>query len=228
MQTILSIDINPILRESPNLYEDWMIGVIVLMFGILAYMRVTYSKRLGRLFSSLVRIQILRQVMREELVFSHRASVLLSINFVLVTALILYCGFKFFHWQSFGLDGFNLFCVLAGLITFIYLGKLVLTIFLRWLYKDQGLIREYLFEAFLINKAVGVVFLPIVFGVIFLNIGKVSLMFTVGAALAIAFFVFRIAQGLRMSTSYSVSWVYIILYLCTLEILPFVLLIEAF
>ncbi len=226
--TFLSFDINPVLRSAPNLYEDWMIGVVLLIFGILAYMRVAYSKRLSRLFNSLVRIQILRQVMREELVFSHRASVLLLINFVLVVSLIVYCALQYFDWHDTNLEGIQLFLAIAGVVSLIYLGKLLLAIFMRWLYKDKGLIREYLFEAFLINKAVGVVFIPIAIGLVFVNTGKLELLFSISGILILLLLAFRVFQGLRMSTSYSVSWVYIILYLCTLEILPFVLLIGVF
>ena len=99
---------------------------------------------------------------------------------------------------------------------------------MRWLYADSGLIREYLFESFLINKAVGVLFLPMAIAVVFINIGKLSALFPLAAILILMLLVFRIVQGIRMSTSYSVSWVYIILYLCTLEILPVLLLVGAF
>lgn len=228
MGNLLVIDINPVLRSTPNLYEDWMVAVLILIIGILAYMRMAYTKRLSRLFNSLVRMQILRQVMREELVFSHRASVLLLINFVLVISLIVYSTFSYFKWESFGMDGFYFFCAIAGAISLIYLGKLFLAIIMRWLYKDKGLIREYLFGSFLINKAVGVVFLPLAIAIVFVNVGKLDLLFSISGVLLILFFGFRVVQGIRMSTSYSVSWIYIILYLCTLEFLPFVLLFGAF
>lgn len=191
-------------------------------------MRMTYTKRLSRLFSSLVRMQILRQVMREELVFSHRASVLLLINFVFVISLIIYSADSYFKWNLFGMTGFNLFCVIGGIVSLVYLGKLLLAIFMRWLYKDKGLIREYLFGSFLINKAIGVVMLPLAVAVVFINVGKLQLLFSVVGIMLVLFLALRIVQGLRMSTSYSVSWIYIILYLCTLEFLPFVLLLGAF
>lgn len=225
---LLSIDITPELRNAPNLFEDWMIGIIILIVGILAYMRVTYNKRLSRLFNSLVRIQILRQTMREELVFSHRASVLLLINFVLVTSLLVYCAASYFKLNISDLKGMQLYGLIALSISGIYLGKLLLASFLRWLYQDSGLIREYLFESFLINKAVGVIFIPLAIGIAFVNIGKLDLLFWVTAVIIALLLAFRVVQGLRMSSSYPISWIYIILYLCTLEIMPLLLLFGAF
>ncbi len=221
------IDMTPILRPTPNLFEEWMIGVVVFIVVVLAYTRMVYAKRLSRLFNSMVRIQILRQVMREELVFSHRASVLLLINFVLIMALIVYLGGVYFEWSFLDEGGLAKFMIIAGIIAGVYIGKLLLSRIMRWLLGDNGLIREYLFELFLINKATGVVLLPLAICLVFVNIGKLNWIIGFVTFIITGFFVFRIIQGLRLTTSYRVSWVYIILYLCTLEILPFLFLFGA-
>ncbi len=221
------IDMTPILRPAPNLFEEWMIGVVVFIVVVLAYTRMVYAKRLSRLFNSMVRIQILRQVMREELVFSHRASVLLLINFVLIMALIVYLGGVYFEWSFIGEGGLSKFMLIAAIIAGLYIGKLILSRIMRWLLGDNGIIREYLFELFLINKAAGVVLLPLAICLVFVNIGKLTWVIGLVAFIVAGFFLFRIIQGLRLSTSYRVSWVYIILYLCTLEILPFLFLFGA-
>ena len=219
--------LEPIPRESPNLYEDWMLPVLILILAIVAYVRGAYGRRLSRLFNSLWRIQILRQVMREELVFSHRASILLHFNFVLVASLTVYSWMKLSGRSIFQLEGFSLFASLAGVIASVYILKLLVTVILRAIFKDPGLIREYLFEVFLINKAAGILLLPFALALIILNISNAGVLVLVMAIAAILFVVFRFAQGLRLSLDYKVSGVYIILYLCTLEILPFLVLAKA-
>jgi hypothetical protein len=99
---------------------------------------------------------------------------------------------------------------------------------LKWLYQDNGLLREYRFEVFSVCKILGLVFLPLAVLSMTLNQGSLSWVFPLAAFIFIASFVFRIIQGLAISFSYSVSPIYIILYLCTLEILPFILLISVF
>ena len=184
-------------------------------------MRVAYTRRLFRLFSSLIRIQILRQVMREELVFSHRVSVLLFVNFALVIGMILFGAAKFYGWSVWGLEGWELYIVLVAIVAGTYLLKLILGSLLRKILNDPGLIKEYLFEVFLVNKAIGVVFLPFAIAISFINVGNLNLLFIIVGILFVLFMLFRLFQGLAMSLSYPVSRVYIILYLCTLEILPF-------
>lgn len=219
--------ITPILRESPNLYEYWMVAVFLVVVGVLAYVRAVYSKRLRRLFSSISRIQILRQVMREELVFSHRASVLLFFNFVIVLAMICYAVLKYNDTALFREFGSDLFIYLAIAVALIYLFKIILNNVLRILYKDPGVIREYLFEVFLMNKALGIVLLPIAAGMVFLNITKLDLLIPLFIGIFLLAVVFRLVQGLRLTFSYPIPRVYIILYLCTLEILPFAVLVLA-
>lgn len=218
--------IEPILRTQPNLYEYWMLPIFILVLIILAYVRVGYAKRLNRLFSSLIRIQILRQVMREELVFSHRASVLLHFNFILIGATIIYCALQINNVQVNEAQGFVLYAVIAGLLASLYIGKLILNVILRKLYRDPGILREYLFEVFLINKAAGVALIPFTVGLVFVNISRArELLWIIGIGVGL-FLIFRLVQGFRMTLSYRVSLVYIILYLCTLEILPILALVK--
>ncbi len=232
VQSILQIDslkeMIPVLRNPPNLYEPWMLIAFLLMFISIGYMRKSYARRLHRLFSSLVRLQILRQVMREELVFSHRISVLLFLNFAMVSSMVLYGGAKYYDWNLFNLSGWELYLALLGIVISGYLLKLIVGYILRKLYHDPGLIREYLFEVILIDKALGVILLPFAVAISFMNIRSLNILFSIVVFITCLFLLFRIVQGLIMSISYPVSRVYIILYLCTLEILPFLVVFKIF
>jgi hypothetical protein len=165
--------------------------------------------------------------MREELVFSHRASVLLFLNFILVSSLLIYAGMEYYEVQGTDYPGWQVFIAIALIILFLYLGKLVLGGLMRRLFNDPGVIREYLFEVFLVNKAAGVVLLPLAVGAVFLNVSRLQTLFAVTAILVACILAFRLIQGLRISFNYPLPRIYIILYLCTLEILPFVLFFEA-
>jgi len=204
-----------------------MVAVFLLIVGVLAYVRAVYRKRLGRLFNSISRIQILRQVMREELVFSHRASVLLFFNFVLVLAMICYAVLKYYNAELYRELGSKLFFYLAIAVALIYLFKIVLNNILRVLYKDPGVIREYLFEVFLMNKALGIILLPVAAGMVFMNVTKLEILIPIFVVIFLLGVAFRLVQGLRLTFSYPIPRVYIILYLCTLEILPFAALVLA-
>lgn len=227
LQADSSVWLSPELRPSPNLYEDWMILVFFLSLTILAYVRVVYGKRIQRLYSSLLRVQILKQVMREELVFSHRASVLLFLNFCLVISLIGVAAAKFYGWNVFGTSGMVLYGVFFVTVSGAYLLKLLVASILRVVLADPGLLREYLYVVFLVNKAAGIILLPLALGLIYLNVGALQQIFFACIAVLLILGLYRIVQGALLSVGYRVPKVYIILYLCTLEIMPLLVIIGA-
>jgi hypothetical protein len=218
----------PIIRENPILFEPWMAGVFILALIALAYIRVAYSKRFNLLLKTAARLQILRQVMREELLFSHRASLVLFAHFVAMTALILYAALEYYKLIDVKFSGFTLYLVLFFGLLFLYLSKFLFMGLLKWVYRDKGLLREYRFEVFSVSKILGLIFLPLALIAVSVNVGKLEWVFPLAGLLFVVAFIFRTAQGLAMSFSYKISRIYIILYLCTLEILPFVLFLSLF
>jgi hypothetical protein len=201
-----------------------MLPVVLAILGILAYIRVAYTKRLPRLFSGVVRLQIMRQIMREELVFSHRASVLLFVNYVLAAALLVYAFAKYAGRLPEACDGQATLWAIAGVLLGAWLIKLATNFALAWLFQDRGLMREYMYEVFLIHKTFGLLLLPLTAAALFMHSAYVETVFMSAGALTAALFIFRLVQGAIMCTQYTISGVYIILYLCTLEILPLLVL----
>lgn len=218
----------PILRENPILFESWMIGVFLIALGALAYIRVVYSKRFGLLFKTAARLQILRQVMREELLFSHRASLVLFAHFVVMSSLVVYAALNFYEVVEEETLGLSLYLIVLLGLLLLYLLKFFFMGVLRWVYEDKGLLREYRFEVFSVSKILGMIYLPLALISVSVNVGKLEWVFPLAAFLFGVSFVFRAVQGLAMSFSYNVSRIYIMLYLCTLEILPFALFLSLF
>ncbi|MFT4770709.1 MAG: hypothetical protein ACJAZC_000157 [Cryomorphaceae bacterium] len=205
-----------------------MAGVFLISLGALAYIRMVYSKRFGLLFKTAARLQILRQVMREELLFSHRASLVLFAHFVVMASLIVYAAFNFYGVVDEESIGISLYLIVFFGLLLLYLLKFLFMGVLRWVYQDKGLLREYRFEVFSVSKILGIIYLPLALISVSVNVGKLEWVFPLAALLFGVSFVFRAVQGLAMSFSYNVSRIYIILYLCTLEILPFVLFLSLF
>ncbi|MGB6034995.1 MAG: DUF4271 domain-containing protein, partial [Cryomorphaceae bacterium] len=149
-------------------------------------------------------------------------------HFIIMTALIIYAALNYYDLVSEDMLGLTLYLsILLGLLS-LYLLKFGFMGVLKWLYQDKGLLREYRFEVFTVSKILGLMFLPLALISVSVNVGKLQWIFPLAALLFVVSFVFRTVQGLAMSFSYKVSRIYIILYLCTLEILPFVLFLRLF
>jgi hypothetical protein len=159
-------------------------------------------------------------------VFSHRASALLFLNFCLVSSLISFAAFKFYDWEVAGLSGLSLYGVIFLAITGAYMFKLVIAALLRKIFADPGLLKEYLYVVFLVNKAAGIILMPLALGLIYLNVGTLQNIFLAVAIILVILALYRTVQGAVLSVGYRVPKVYIILYLCTLEIMPLLVIIE--
>jgi hypothetical protein len=92
---------------------------------------------------------------------------------------------------------------------------------------DPGLLREYLYVVFLVNKAAGIILLPLALGLIYLNVGALQKIFFACIVVLLILGLYRVVQGALLSVGYRVQKVYIILYLCTLEIMPLLVIIGA-
>lgn len=205
-----------------------MTAVFLIALAALAYIRMVYSKRFGLLLKTAARLQILRQVMREELLFSHQASLVLFGHFVMMASLIIYAALNYYEVIGKESLGISLYLIVLFSFLLLYLLKFLFMSVLKWVYQDKGLLREYRFEVFSVSKILGLIYLPLALISVSLNVGKLEWVFPLAALLFLVSFVFRTVQGLVMSFSYKVSRIYIILYLCTLEILPFVLFLSLF
>jgi hypothetical protein len=166
--------------------------------------------------------------MREELLFSHRASLVFFAHFVVMASLVVYAALNFYEVVEEETLGLSLYLIVLFGLLLLYLLKFFFMGVLRWVYEDKGLLREYRFEVFSVSKILGMIYLPLALISVSVNVGELEWVFPLAALLFGFSFAFRAVQGLAMSFSYNVSRIYIILYLCTLEILPFVLFLSLF
>ncbi len=208
-----------------KLTPDWLLGVILLVITILTWLRFVFNKNLGQIFDAFFSNSITNQIVRDENILVQRASVLLTIIFNLVAAVLLYQISNVYDLTpDYVGEGFTRFILYALLISLIYSVKFILLKLTGYIFNQDRSIATYIFNIFLINNVLGIFLLPIVIGLAFLpGIYSVFLIYA-GGALALSAFIYRLIRGLIIGlSSSSFSPYYLFLYLCTLEILPLLL-----
>lgn len=210
----------PIERVSPYLKEDWMFAVLIGVLVALAVVKYSYPRRMLRLAQALVRVRILFQLMRENMVLSHRTAVTLYLTFAVSSGLLLFIAAKAFNWPIYTLMDFWLFPVSVGLVAVVYLWKIVTVRLVQVLFGGNGGLSEYLNYSFVMNALLGVLWLPAIL-VTTVTLTKVAqgAIWVAAGIFALAWFI-RMIQGIQFALKQGVFLVYIILYLCALEILP--------
>lgn len=207
-------------KPSEYFYEPlWMMGVILTNVSIMGYLFSAYFARLSFLIKTFFSFRALSETAKNEYSLSQPASVLLSINFLLVSALFVMQAIHFnklFFFQ-FSFMSFLLFCfiIAAG-----FLLKTIMLNLLGIVFRKKQITDNYLHLIYLSAHTTGMFLIPLVIIVAYSNINSLyvilfgegivtlAVLFTAWKAIITALF----KDGAKPF--------YIFLYLCAFEILP--------
>jgi hypothetical protein len=95
---------------------------------------------------------------------------------------------------------------------------------LDFFFLTKGAFSYYNSTVFIYNRMVGLVLLPIISVVPFINTQFAPWLLYAGIVALIALYFFRIFRGIQIGIKNRLSIFYLILYLCALEILPLLVL----
>ncbi len=213
-------------RKTEYLSETWMIPLFLVCLVALAWVRVNYGRRIPQLFSDLVNVRLMRQTMREELVLSHRASLAISGVFVLQFSLFWYLLEVRSVVSIASGTGFNLFWKYVILVVLVYFIKIMLVRIIQWVVEGDFSLGEYIHTIFLSNKVLGLVLFPLLLFALFTDYKGSQFLLTTALVSVGLMYVFRLFRGSANALAQGIRPVYIILYLCTLEILPLLLFVK--
>jgi hypothetical protein len=161
--------------------------------------------------------------MREELVFSHRGSIVLTFIFILITGLFLTLGGIILNYSIVGqnensLIQFGYWCLI---IMFIYLLKWIANGMFLSLIQQSDYLKTFMFVVSTFNKIIGLVLLPIAILAAYLPLKYAAVFINIGFVLWALIIIYRLIKEVSISIEYKIPRLYIILYLCAFEISPF-------
>ncbi len=214
----------PVYRRTP----DWFTLTLIFVIFSFSWIRVFYSKIFKQLVSAFFSNSISNQVVRDENILVQRASVLMSFIFYLTASLFVYQVSIFFNWDyPFLGESFLRFLVVSLIVSFAYSFKMVLLKALGEVFELDKPVASYIFNIFLINNMLGLILLPVVVTIAFVVTYSTGIVIYVGIALVIIAFIYRLVRAFTIwMTLPGVSLFYLILYFCTLEIAPLVIIVK--
>ena len=213
--------INPKIKNREN--NDWVTSVLLFIVAIICIINVSYRNRLRQLFNAFVSNRFVGQMVREENVVFQRLSLFLSLLFLFVTSLFVFQAGRFYKVPFASNSSFINYSVILILLFLFYFLKIVAYNFLGFLLKLEKEIREYIFSVLLYNHIVGLGLIPLVIVLAFVPHIAHQGVFILGGCFFAAAFALRTLRGwANVAGNGRFSMLYIFLYLCTLEILPLV------
>jgi hypothetical protein len=204
-----------------NMASEWMVIIFLLLFFILAWVRKEYPKRFGRLVKSFVSQQSMFQIMREELVYSHRASIALTLVFIMSASLFLTLSGMFFGYSwSMAPEKYLQFFIWVAFIISIYIVRWFASILLSFLLNDSVLIKTHLFLISINNKVVGLILLPLSLFAAYIPVDLGVKIIYLGLIIWLFILLYRLIKEIILSREFKIPQLYFILYLCAFEISP--------
>jgi len=220
--------IAPHLKPNAALGEEWMFFVFLLIFIILGVLRWSYAKNFKELFQAVINIRLLREILREEIILTSRASQLLIALAFLSLGLFLKLVFNYAQFKLLGIElsGFLEYAWIIVFLLGVYSMKMLFIFIIRRLFLADTHLIEYEFNVSLMIKLAGVALIPISLLLAYFSSDSQPILIGLGIAIIAGSVLWRWVRGMSHAVSNRVSILYIILYLCTLEFLPVAVLLK--
>jgi hypothetical protein len=204
----------------------WGAAILFCSFTLLVILRVFDYRKLLLLFNGFIRSSSVAAMYREEYSLTSRISLLLLLNYLLMFPLFLWQVAGFFGASPDGLDGF---LTIVGVILLVYFVKIISTRILGNVFQVKEATSEYVYNILLFNKTIGLLLFPICLLLAFAHQIPSEFLIWPGIVLICLILIYRFLRVILIgAANSSISFFYIILYLCTLELIPFVVIFKVF
>lgn len=204
----------------------WGTAILFFSFTLIVILRVFDYRKLALLFNGFFRASSVSAMYREEYSLTSRISLLLLVNYLLV--------FPLFIWQVMGhfgavREGLTGFTMISVIILCVYLVKIIATRILGNIFEVKEASSEYVYNILLFNKTIGLILFPVCLLLAYARQIPPEILVWTGIVSWCLILVYRLLRVILIGFSNSsVSFFYIILYLCTLEIIPFIVILKVF
>ncbi len=219
---------------SPSLHltnsQYWLSWLIIVCFAALVWMMATYRKKLNLVVSAAISNRNIEQLIRNEYALSNRLSIVLSLLFLVVSSIFISQTNSYFNWiNTIHHEPYVLFIKVFFFLLSFFTLKIILIRFSGLLFEKQQESFWHVFNIFLFNEVLGIFAFPLVVLIQYSPsaVGVFLSYFIIGL-FGMSYLYKFIRLLLLGGGKKGISGIYLFLYLCTLEILPLVVVIKLF
>lgn len=200
----------------------WVPMILILAFVMLAWGRLFFHRRLTMIFKAVFAKNYANQFIREGNLFNERIGLVLFMIYLTMMALFVYLAIPLHTEITFTWPESMVYMAILGGFTGLWFFKVIMVKVLSLLFNTNEYSQELLSNMYLFNLFAGIVLLPLVSCMAFAHSQIFFYISLIVIALIYTFRIFREAIiGFRV-IKFSVF--HLFLYLCTLEILPLIVL----
>ncbi len=206
--------------KSYDLNPDWLLGIVIGSLVVIAWLKLFYNKFFDQILQSIRNYQLSTKFLRDQNLFSRRVSLIMNIHFIIIGSLFFYLLNSYFNIIRLFDNGFHTFLFFSGCLLILLWGRYFISHLTGYLFNLHNEFRGYIHQLLLIYKNLGIYLIPIVIGIAYIHESLKIYVIYIGVVLFVLAYLLRFIKGFQIIIKKDVLIFYLILYLCTLEILP--------
>ncbi len=201
---------------------NWTLFIGLFSLVLLLGLKSNYRKFIGQIINTMVNFQLADKLLREKNILVRRAFFMLNLNFLLIFSLFIMLLMNSLQ-VNFTEKHFVNYFIILGVVAGILLIRLILYYLAAFIFEWRPAINQQIHSSYLINKNIGLLLLPLVFAAIYTSSSISGILIYIGLGLILIASVFKLIRGFQIILRNGILLFYAFLYLCTLELLPWVI-----
>ena len=205
---------------------DWYFVIIVGILVFIAWIRVAYPKYITTLFISSYSFQTASKTYQEKSIIHRRVGYLFDILYFLSGALFLLQLYHFYDKDFLNSDNFGIFAISFAFLAALVMIRVLIMTLIGHIFNRFELFKSFLYHYYIFTKVIGIILLPFMAALPYTR-GAIHNMLLYSALTLVALIIFLRAVRIIMFVRKNVLLLfYLILYLCTVELLPLTVIIK--
>jgi hypothetical protein len=197
--------------------------VLIFIILLLALIKKSFPKYFNSIFSLSFQATFRQTQTREQMSQNFFPAFMLNVLFILSGGMFITLFAQFYQFTS--IPFWQLFIYATTMLALVYLVKYFVIVFAGWVFNAPEAATDYRFIVFLINKLIGILFIPILFVIAYTNNDAKKIAITVALCVAGLLFALRYLISLvRIRKNLNLTAFHFFIYLCAVEIMPLLVL----
>ena len=208
-------------KAMPHEKPDWFVGIFILVLILLATVRMFFNKYLNQIFHAIINSATSTRLFRERTLSITHASFRLDLIFYFIFSIFIYQLFGEFK-ISFGQSSFITYLIILGMVVGYFILKRLAYFFTGIVSESVSETAEFFYNVSIHNRVLGLFLIPVTLIIAFSSLESPHIIAVTGLAICSFFYLLLLIRGAKILMTKHFSIFYLILYLCTLEILPLI------
>jgi hypothetical protein len=205
---------------------DWYFLIIIVVLVVMTWIRMIYNKFLFALIENSYNFQLASKAFRERNIVQVRFGQVLNLLYLINGSLFVLALHHSFKWNLPLAGDFEIFTASFGILLSLMILRISIMRVIGFIFNRYSLFSESLFHIYLYTKLLGIALIPFIISIPYTSgIAHKILILSAFIVTGIIYLMRIIRQAVFVSKNV-VLLLYLILYLCTLEIIPVVLIIK--